>query len=44
VKEVIALSPEEAEGTNLKFEISDGRAKFTAPGFFVYRVVRIVLK
>ena len=44
VREVIALSPEEAEGKNLKFEISNGRVKFKTPGFLVYRVVRIVLK
>lgn len=44
VREVIALSPEEESGTPLKFAVKDGRVKFTAPGFLVYRVVRIVLK
>jgi hypothetical protein len=44
VREVIALTPEEPEGTPVKFEVKDGRVKFTAPGFLVYRVVRIVLK
>ena len=44
IREVVALAPEEAEGTPLKFEVKDGRLKFTAPGFLVYRVVRIALK
>jgi hypothetical protein len=44
VKEVIALAPEEADGTPLKFEVKDGRVRFIAPGFLVYRVVRIVLE
>lgn len=44
VQEVIALSPEEPEGTKLKFAVTGGRLQFTAPGFLVYRVVRIVLK
>lgn len=44
VREVVALSPEEESGTTVKFEVKGGRVKFTAPGFLVYRVVRIVLK
>jgi hypothetical protein len=44
VSEVVALSPEEESGTPVKFEVKEGRVKFTAPGFLVYRVVRIVLK
>ncbi|WP_254513062.1 hypothetical protein [Anatilimnocola floriformis] len=44
VREVIALSPEESEGKPLKFEVKDRRIKFTAPGFLVYRVVRIAVK
>jgi hypothetical protein len=44
VQEVIALSPEEADGTKLQFKVIDDRVKFTAPGFLVYRVVRILLK
>ncbi len=44
VREVIALSPEEESGTPVKFEVKDDRVTFTAPGFLVYRVVRIVLK
>lgn len=44
VREVVALSPEEKSGTPVQFEVKDGRVKFTAPGFLVYCVVRIVLK
>jgi len=43
-KTVTAFSPEEASATPVKFAVKEGRVKFTAPAFLVYRVVQIELK
>lgn len=43
VKKVIVATPEEPEGTELKFEAKDGRVKFEVPKFLVYAIARVVL-
>lgn len=43
VKKVIVATPEEPEGTELKFEAKGERVKFEVPKFLVYAIARVVL-
>lgn len=44
VVKVRAITPEEPEPVDLKFEVKDGRLRFTMPKFLVYAVARVELK
>lgn len=41
VKKVIAATPEDPDGVELKFETKDGRVRFEVPKFLVYAIVRV---
>ncbi len=43
VKKVIVATPEDPEGTEVKFEVKDGRLKFEVPKFLVYAIARVIL-
>jgi hypothetical protein len=44
VKKVIVATPGEPDGTEVKFEVKDGRVKFDVPKFHVYAIARVVLQ
>lgn len=41
VKKVIAATPEDPDGAELKHETKDGRVRFEVPKFLVYAIVRV---
>jgi hypothetical protein len=44
VKKVLAATPEDPDGAELKYELNDGRVKFEVPKFLVYSIARVVLE